>query len=186
MCLLLISTTKFLLFSFALLCIYELVVFLYFRFSKEGIPQLSKNESRKRREVKPIPVQEGTPLRKAEVVTSAASSSSEEADWQSLIGYQRTDANGLREGFRSDLVKSDLQSRIKKETDACLTDLLSSATTEDTSSVVSEERVDAIVEASQETISPKEFQEEVSSMPKKEKTDIKKAFSDFDFSNMVE
>ncbi len=88
MCLLSISTGNFLLIAFVALCIYELGVFLYFKFVKGSEEQLSKNELRKRKEAasdKPV---------QRQVVRSSAkgneSRKNDDSNWEDLIDYRKS------------------------------------------------------------------------------------------------
>ena len=98
MCLLSISTGIFLLVAFAALCVYELGVFLYFRFVKGDDSGVSKNEARKRRErVQDSP--KHTP--ETRTVTSKRVKESRRKgdvpDWEDLIDYRKTNHATLSE-----------------------------------------------------------------------------------------
>ena len=88
MCLLSISTGNFLLIAFVALCIYELGVFLYFKFVKGSESQLSKNELRKRKEVS-----SDKPVHRQVVHSPAKGNGSRKIDdsnWEDLIDYRKS------------------------------------------------------------------------------------------------
>lgn len=88
MFLLFVSTGKFLLIAFAVLCLYELGVFLYFKFVKGGDSHMSKNDLRKRKEIvsdKPVQRQVSHPSTKGNGGRGNGDSS-----WEDLIDYRKS------------------------------------------------------------------------------------------------
>lgn len=178
--LLLINTTKFLLVSFVLLCLYELVVYCYFRFVKDDGARLSKNESRKRKEMamKPQPQAE---VRKATVVTSVYADTSKGNDWESLIGYKRG-VSTCEKMDNKEANCADEGKRFNDENLSLLEDLMSSDDGVQ-ESAATESIVNCVDSGLEKSDSGEDATQNVN-MPSQE--NVRKFFSEFDFSNMVE
>ncbi len=206
MCLLSISTGKFLLVAFVALCVYELGVFLYFRFVKGNDSSVSKNESRKRRER----VQD-SPKPKPETRTATSKRGKEPRhkddipDWEDLIDYRKTSRASTLEsvsgmGRRQSSV-IDVFSPADTHADFSRMDELSRQSVEDLlgeapspASSVSEpmREMREVVASHTETVpvTPEPrivepaAQQSSATEPKAPAYDVKSVFMDCDFSNM--
>lgn len=206
MCLLSISTGKFLLVAFVALCVYELGVFLYFRFVKGNDSSVSKNESRKRRER----VQD-SPKPKPETRTATSKRGKEPRhkddmpDWEDLIDYRKTSRASTLEsvsgmGRRQSSV-IDVFSPADTHADFSRMDELSRQSVEDLlgetpspASSVSEplhEIREDMASHTETTPTPPETrsvepssQQSSTTEPKEPTFDVNSAFMDCDFSNM--
>ena len=206
MCLLSISTGKFLLVAFAALCIYELGVFLYFRLVKGKDSNVSKNESRKRRErVQDSPKHKPEPR----AITSKRGKESQRKgdvpDWEDLIDYRKTNQVASRENVSRETVRKpsviDVFSPADTHVDFSRMDELSRQSVDDllgdapspASDVTSPSR-----EAKERTVLPEKdihvksevkadepsAQTSSASEPKQPAFDVNSVFVDCDFSNM--
>ncbi len=96
MCLLSVSTVKFLLIALVALCVYELGVVLYFKFLKSDDAQISKNEARKRRERvsdSPAPVADS---RKSSSKKKESKGRESTSGWEDLIDYRKSSSISSR------------------------------------------------------------------------------------------
>lgn len=204
MCLLSISTGKFLLVAFVALCVYELGVFLYFRFVKGNDSSVSKNESRKRRER----VQD-SPKPKSETRTATSKRGKEPRhkddipDWEDLIDYRKTSRASTSEsvsgmGRRQSSVVDVFSpadthadfSRMDELSRQSVEDLLGEAPSPSVSEPMREMR--EVVASHTETVPvtpeprPVEpaVQQSSATEPKAPAYDVKSVFMDCDFSNM--
>ncbi len=198
-CPLLINTTKFLVVTFALFCLYEVVVFLYFRFVKEGPGSLSKNEFRKRKEHPVVVNPQREEIRKAEIITSTVSSKNKQEDWKSLIDYQGRECS-LSNRVADEVEKhedSSLQEKMQCETKSFLEDLLSVRSEDLDESAgpvapkVSGEAFDSVSEEASDEVEvsllePNEKERKSVESSAKTTKELDEFFSEFGFSNMME
>lgn len=205
MCLLSISTGKFLLIALAALCIYELGVFLYFKVVKDDSSQVSKSEARKSKErVSEAPAQSTAPCLKTSAKTRKKESQVQNsvAAWEDLIDYRKADHGASRrlpsrEGVRQETVV-DAFSPEDTHVDFSRMDAVSRNAVEDllgnvsSSVVASEPMVAAVVPPKVEPTvveEPKVDPTPVQSSPKEGKqasdSDVNNAFPELDFSNML-
>lgn len=210
MCLLSISTGKFLMVALAALCLYELGVFLYFKFVKNDSSQLSKNEARKSRErVQETSAQRTTPSLKTSAKAKKKESQAQNgaAAWEDLIDYRKAGHGASqslpsREEVRQEAVV-DAFSPEDTHVDFSRMDTMSRNAVEDllgnASSLVveAEPMVAAVVPPKVEPAVVEEPKVEdtkmdatpVQSSPKEEKqasdSDVSDAFPELDFSNML-
>lgn len=197
---LLINTTKFLVFAFSALGLYELVIYLYFKFTEGNDAKMSKTESRKRKEMLSVlPQKEVHPKRKNKGTSSPQTSNV--ADWASLIGYQEKRDENMMEsceirmgsGVKVGEPQDNLYAQQQKETDRLLADLFSSKKREDVSEFSerlgekTDEASDALTVNGQELmcVSTELPEQEIEQSPSKQEEDVKKYFADYDFSNMI-
>lgn len=198
MFLLFVSTGKFLLIAFAVLCLYELGVFLYFKFVKGGDAHMSKNDLRKRKEIvsdKPVQRQAMRSSTKGKGERGKGDSS-----WEDLIDYRksnRSSATASSVVYPSPVIDAyspaDTHadfSRLDKAHRSSVEDLLGNATVSDADMTSSPAfSVDAksmtfgeacLQDKSANIEVPQSFEGK-----KETSSDLKNTFSEMDFSNMM-
>ncbi|MCQ2224601.1 MAG: hypothetical protein MJZ14_02595 [Paludibacteraceae bacterium] len=172
-----IHTGKFLLYSFLSLMVYEVAVYLFFRFKGEDGTKVSKNELRISKESRRQKSSSG------KARPSHDHSNKDPNSWESLIDYHPK-GNGCDIQGEQETVREINKSTRDEETQSLLDELYASDDVMTKKDVICEKEADTC-EESRVVEEPSE-EKTVSAVPLENGETVRKALSDFDFSNMVD